>query len=165
MKRANASILGIQRFLKATCLVSCATLAITSCKPTFEELCADRIHTYEKELVDAQGAIEKLGTVHVAHRSPASLSNSDEKKENWAGEFAWERWAQKRLEETQDFSETLRDRMGSKEVRSDLSHIADQWVAFHGLVQVGDTRRMKRTLAHIQDRTRQVKQKTCSKPQ
>jgi hypothetical protein len=129
-----------------------------SCSVSLQELCTSRIPTMDRELGDAIARLAPPrgeGPARAIASAAQAAPMSEDEREGWTD------WAEGRLREAQHAMDAAEAYPSARELRSELSTMAKELVAFHGYAQAGDASHMAQTLERIQIRSRQAAAKAC----
>lgn len=127
-----------------------------SCSSPLTHVCQTRLPEYERAFDEAELRLKD----QLASRAIASDSPKNETAQ------AWMKWAVENLKETQHWQDAVESSAASsartKALKSELSAMANDWVAFHGFTQLGKTRQMSFSLVRIREHTRAARALACA---
>ncbi|MCM2277309.1 MAG: hypothetical protein NDJ89_04480 [Oligoflexia bacterium] len=135
-------------------LLSLTSLSLSgfgSCSSSVSELCVSGFPRTERDFEQARAALSAPGT----GRALASLSHGEFDREHWLD------WAESRINEVQDFMDVAERDPRFRELRKELSLLADQLVSFHGYAAAGNRERMSILLDRALARGRKVRSLAC----
>jgi hypothetical protein len=145
----------IARFTLVATLLSVTSL---SCTASLQELCGRRVPALDREISEA---LVKLGPTPggralASEKGPvAPLSDADRDE--------WLAWTEKKLREAQITLDDVAAYPQARELRQDLSDMANDLVAFHGYAQAGKAAPMASMLERIQTRSRKAAARACGR--